>query len=329
MRIIRATRRRARALAALLLLGVACKNFESYAPHLVTLGGTVLQVVALNYVGVKYQPAVSLLMNSLTPTAAAMTATWAQEYRRQKDLAALEQIEQEIRAEQAALERARAEAAQAAAAVGVIAKSAPAADARPLAVDVALLRVRGDTPPVPLRDGETLHDGRDGAAPAEGLRVLVRPEREAYVYVVAFDAVGRVQPLYPSVFEAPAAPVPAGTPLLLPSALDAYGLDEYRGVQHVVVYASEAPNSSLEVQLARFARDPMPAPEADEVYVVSEPTAIEAGPGATVSPRGLTNVRPVARVDLEGTEGSLAIDAERAVAEPGESVVVTRWFEHK
>jgi hypothetical protein len=324
------TRCRARALRPVvlaLLLAVGCKNFETYTPHLVTIGGTVLQVVALNYVDPQYAPAVNLLMGTLTQSGAGMATAWAQEYRRQKDLAALEKIEQEIREEQAALERARAQAAGIAGeAAAVIAKSAPAAE--PLAADVALLRVRGAEPPAALRDGDTLHDGRDGKAPAEGLRVLVRPSRDAYVYVVAIDAVARVQPVFPSAFEKPSEPVAGGRTLLLPSATTAYGLDEYRGVQHVFVYVSDTPNDALEAQLARFSRDPAPPPPAGEIYVVSEPTRIESEGETAVSARGLTNVRPTAPVEIESAGSSLSIQAERAVAEPGESLVVTRWFEH-
>jgi hypothetical protein len=323
----RSVARRAGGLTLLLALGFSCKNFENYTPHLVTIGGTVLQVVALNYIGDKYEPAVNLLMGTLTPAAAGMAQTWAQDYRRQKELAALEKIEQEIRQEQAALERVREEAGRAADAAGVIAKGAPRAKAGPLSADVALLRIRPGEKPTPLRDGEALSDGRDGRAPADRLRVLVRPDREAYVYVVAIDAVGRVQPLFPSTFGAPSAALPADRVLQLPSAADAYGLDEYRGVQQVFVYASERPNNALEAQLARFAREPLPKPTAGKTYAVSEPTLVEAGPASTVSARGLTNVREESSIEL-GEDGA-AVVAERAVAGPGESLVVTRWFEHQ
>jgi hypothetical protein len=323
----RSVARRAGGLTLIVALGFSCKNLESYTPHLVTIGGTVLQVVALNYIDDKYEPAVNLLMGTLTPAAAGMAQTWAQDYRRQKELAALEKIEQEIRQEQAALERAREETKLAADAAGVIAKGAPRAKAGPLSADVALLRVRPGEKPTPLRDGDVLSDGRESGAPADRLRVLVRPDRDAHVYVVGVDAVGRVQPLFPRTFAAPSAAVPAGRLLQLPSSTDAYGLDEYRGVQQVFVYASERPNDALEAQLARFAREPLPKPTAGKTYVVSEPTLVEAGPASTVSARGLTNVRPESSVEL-GESGE-AIVMERAVANPGESLVVTRWFEHQ
>jgi hypothetical protein len=123
--------------------------------------------------------------------------------------------------------------------------------------------------------------------------------------------------------------VAAGNALLLPSAKGDYGLDEYRGVQHVFVYASEAPNSALEAQLARFARAPLPKPAGEKVYVVSEPTLVERGPNPDVRARGLTNVRPAASVALDAANGPLSVIAERSVARPGESLVVTRWFEHR
>ena len=80
-----------------------------------------------------------------------------------------------------------------------------------------------------------------------------RPRADAFVYVVAIDAVGRVQPLHPMSYPTSGSPTPAGTEVFLPGPEGWYGLDEYAGVQHVYFVAATQPRPDLEKQLAWLA----------------------------------------------------------------------------
>ncbi|MEN8158934.1 MAG: DUF4384 domain-containing protein [Myxococcota bacterium] len=190
----------------------------------------------------------------------------------------------------------------------------------PPALEVALLRSTAGGPARAFDDGAVLHDGRDGTAPADTLRVFFRPSRDSYVYVVAIDAAARVQALFPLELP-PAGPVPAGADVWLPGPTGGFGLDENRGIQHVYFYASPERQQDLEAQLYRFASRPKPAAGPARV---NEPTRVEG----EVRARGLTGTGQAVVVDPTGTRATVATTRYLQGAAGG-PLVVTRVFEHR
>jgi hypothetical protein len=362
--------RRQAALGVALTVLLSCKNIENYAPELVAITGVIAEVAALHYAP-DYALEVTTLLAVVTPAAVSMASTWAEERRRTKELARLEQIEAEIEAEQAELAKQTVQpdeatgsptwghASESSEGDGWTTASAssqvPAPQAAPspddgspwgdrytsktgpetvtrglgegpLQLRVALLAVdEGPGPGTAIEDGHVLHDGRHGGD-ADRLRVFASPSADAWVYVIAVDAVGRVQPLYPSTFSQRPPPVRAGQPLLLPGGSDSYGLDEYRGLQHVFFVASQEPRPDLEQRLAAFAAAPLPEPRGGDVSV-RVPTILES---EQIRTRGLTGVRPVETVQIPWEQGEIdEISAQLATAPPGADLVVTRFFVHR
>ena len=190
-------------------------------------------------------------------------------------------------------------------------------------LDVALLRKAGSAAVV-IQNGEVLQDaeGRSGVV-GDQLRAYFSPTEPLYVYVVAVDAAAQVQPLFPPQLPPPG-PVAAGAQVLLPGPDGWFGLDGFRGIQHVYFYASRERNFELEAQLHHFAAGAPPTPGAQR-YRVSEPTIIEDQ--GDVAARGLTGVSSTPQsVTLE--QGSLEIEATRVSGADGE-LVATRYFDHR
>jgi hypothetical protein len=177
---------------------------------------------------------------------------------------------------------------------------------------------------VSFADGEVLFDGR-GEATEDRFRVFASPRQDTHLYVIAIDALGRVQPLYPRRFPDRSNPVRAGERILLPDDTSWYGLDEFTGVQHIYVYASEEPRVDLEKQLTLFASGPPPAPRGT-VHTVSEPTLLNS---EGLRGRGLTGVVPGEVVRMPG-DAALEFQPTRVLASGTErDVVATRVFEHR
>lgn len=348
-------------LAGLLALLVGCQNIENYLPDVVEITGTVVQVAAGIFLP-EYATAVDLLMETLTPAAVNMAATWGEHRRQEKELERLAEIDAEISdsySDSAAISETDTAGAwstpdEAGASWSTVqqadtpeddaatepplpwpaptddaadpwgdlytSKSVPAED-EPLVVrlDVALLRDLSGTM-TEIADGEVL---RDGAGPRGGdrLRVFFRPEQRAFVYVVAVDAMARVQPVFPAAFPDRHNPVPAGRGVLLPGPGAWYGLDEHKGVQQVFFYASFERRPDLEAQLAKFAGGP-PAPT--RPGSVTEATILEA---SDVQARGLTGIRPLETIT--SPSGSVEIQTQRASSAAGQDLALTRWFRHE
>lgn len=195
------------------------------------------------------------------------------------------------------------------------------APAGPVPIDVALLK-RDGSRAVPIEDGEILFDGIDDPQPADALRVAFRTRADAFVYVVAVDAVGRVQPLHPMAYPAPASPTAAGTEVFLPGPEGWYGLDAYTGIQHVYFVASPERRPELESQLAWFAAQGIPELKGP-VHSVSEVTRVE---DAGIRSRGLTGVRTEVNEGIPaeppGAKGAAAGLGSR-------DQVMTRHFVHR
>ncbi len=196
--------------------------------------------------------------------------------------------------------------------------------AGPVVLDTAILKRVGERA-VPIEDGGVLHDGIDDEVPADQLRVAFRPRADSFVYVVAVDAAGRVQPLHPSVFPPEGPPTKAGTEVMLPSADGWYGLDEYSGIQHVYFVAASERNADLEERLAWFAAQGIPDLEG-QVHTVSEVTRVENDEAAEVRPRGLTGVRTEVKGGIPPAEPQGAPGGP-AMGSPDR--VITRHFVHR
>lgn len=215
---------------------------------------------------------------------------------------------------------------------GVAAKGvAPAEPPGTIALETAILK-RVETEDAaslaPVADDDVLYDGI-GEDRADRFQVLFSPSRDAFVYVIGVDAVGRLQPLFPTRYPDQANPVRAGERVLLPGGAGGFGLDQYRGIQHVFFRASHERNEALEKQLTLLAAKPAPAPPTEgKVYTVSEPTV--AGGGA-VQARGITGTGTGAMLRVPAGEGAWSDvpTVTFSAAAPDEAVVGSRYFRHE
>lgn len=198
------------------------------------------------------------------------------------------------------------------------------APAGPIVLDTALFN-QVDGRAALIEDGATLFDGIDDTEPADQLRVAFRPRSDAFVYVVAVDAAGRVQPLHPQVYPPEGPPTKAGTEVMLPSPDGWYGLDAYAGIQHVYFIAAAARHPDLERQLAWFAAQGIPDIEGP-VHTVSEVTRVEASETSEIRARGLTGVQSEIKGGIPPTPPAGVGDAS-AIGSPDR--VITRHFVHR
>jgi hypothetical protein len=168
-----------------------------------------------------------------------------------------------------------------------------AADTGPaIALDVALLRKSGPAAEdvAPLADGEVLRRG-DGQGGGDRFRVYFRPNVDSFLYVVAVDATGWVQPIFPATFGGDSARIAGGHTTLLPDASHWFGLDENAGVYHLFFLASRHARADLEKQLQEFAAKQREAPA--QTRSVEAAVVVEGGwvaeRGETVTHRGVVS----------------------------------------
>ena len=203
--------------------------------------------------------------------------------------------------------------------------------APPLEVDATILARRTQADgrpglPEPLDDGAVLNDrggGQDNGA--DSLKIQVRTSDPCYLYVVAIDATGWAQVLFPSHHSTAHNPVAAGQEVLSPQDPNDWGwLDTNRGLEHVYFVASRQPQPDIEAALKALADyGPAPALDPESVATVSEQAVVSRG-------------FPVERQREESTvtteDGdSHAFDPHSYIAQLASSdvVLVTRWFHHE
>lgn len=128
----------------------------------------------------------------------------------------------------------------------------PSARANPaptaLSIDFAMLQtVPGGFAVMP--DGARLRDGVGRSEAGDRFGIAFATNEQAYVYIVNIDATGWAQTLFPYP-DVPgyANPVAPGNEIILPSE-ELYGLDDARGVETVFVLVSRTPNYDLEAAL--------------------------------------------------------------------------------
>lgn len=192
--------------------------------------------------------------------------------------------------------------------------------ARSIQLKTTLLARRAGTQElVEVNEGDTLFDG--GADPASGdlLKVHFQANCACYVYIIGIDATGYVASIYPDPDADHANPVQAGESYLLPGEGEWWALDQQKGVEQVIFVASRSERPDLQSQLSALA---------------GEPRAV--GP----------DYRPVTELALPATRGLVKVKAEPlqlqnrtpsapvhpslfTTQNPGDDIVVTRWFYHQ
>jgi hypothetical protein len=202
---------------------------------------------------------------------------------------------------------------------GVVATPLPATDE--LALEIALLKrvERGDgsVALAPLADGDVLVDGAGSPQAGDRFGILVSLPSPAHLYVIAADATGWIQPLYPPRLAA-TSPLAAGTRVFLPSDGQWYALDQNRGAESFYFVASKARLPALEEVLSPFEAGQRPPMLRAQAEPVGEPTEIANG----------VRTRQPTEAAGPGGEGTLA--AQAFLAEPGAgAIVVTRWLLHR
>jgi len=142
--------------------------------------------------------------------------------------------------------------------------------------------------------------------------------------VVAVDATGWIQSLYPPAGVAPL--VPAGQVVLLPDEAHWFGLDEQKGYEHVYFMASYDRQPQLEGSVARLAGRERNLPANPQP--VAEPVILES---AWIEARGTTAVGPAAPrlVQTRDAADYRVAPTTFSFGVPGRDFVLTRTFEHR
>jgi hypothetical protein len=192
----------------------------------------------------------------------------------------------------------------------------------PIAVDVALVRktvANGRVVPVAIADGEVLRDGRGDPQAGDKFKIVVRPNTDCFLYIIAIDGSGWAQGLFPSKNSPSSNPVSSGREYVLPDGPYWYSLDQFRGVETIYVVASYRQRADIEAILTKIAgreRSPLAVPQ-----------QVQQAP---VLPNGYGGTQP-GQPALVQTESGTAPIAPTTffAAKAGEDLRVTRWFRHE
>lgn len=184
-----------------------------------------------------------------------------------------------------------------------------------LSIDFAMLQtVPGGFAVMP--DGARLRDGVGRSEAGDRFGIAFTTSEPAYVYIVNVDATGWAQTLFPYP-DVPgyANPVAPGREVILPSE-QLYGLDDARGVETVFVLVSRTPNRDLEAAL-----EPLRGMERNASVGARGNQARVSVP--SVGQRGLLGIVP-------GASQAQTVPLDRYFTEPmvGE-LAFSRWFNHE
>ncbi len=193
----------------------------------------------------------------------------------------------------------------------------------PMQMDVTILAQRAGTNRlVEIEDGDTLVDGGDDPASGDLLKVQFRTNCDCFVYVIGVDATGYVAQIYPDPEENHRNPVRSGTSYLVPAGReDWWALDAFKGIEQVYFVASYVQRDDIEATLGSLAGMPRNVDPAT-YRPVAQPAVVPAT-------RGLVKVkaRPV-----QVPSGNSTVEITPTTfssQQPGNEVVVTRWFRHE
>ncbi|GIX46725.1 MAG: hypothetical protein KatS3mg131_0936 [Candidatus Tectimicrobiota bacterium] len=172
-----------------------------------------------------------------------------------------------------------------------------------------------------IEDGAVLRDGRGDPQAGDKLKFFFRANCACYVYVVAIDGSGFVEVAFPHADDAEANPVMPGHQYLIPKDDTVwYGLDEYRGIEHVYFIASSTRRPELEHVIATLARGKREM-RGPGYRPVREP--------AIVLTRGIRRVHSAAPVSIPTATGAGQPVTATAFETSGAELVITRWFRHE
>lgn len=196
--------------------------------------------------------------------------------------------------------------------------------AAPISLDVLLVKkhlVNGVSSYLPIKDGDTLFDGRGNPQAGDKFRVMFRAKIDCYVYVIAVDGSAWAQGLFPSPSTPFANPVKAGQQHILPEGTNWFSLDQFKGIETIFVVASRARRPDIEQILTTITgreRSPAEKPQA-----VSEPAII---------PNGYSGARPGSSPFAFQTsqhQQQELLPTTYFVKTAGEDLRITRWFRHQ
>ena len=231
----------------------------------------------------------------------------------------------------------------------------------PLALDVAILLKTTGNNVIPIEDGAILRDGRGDPRRGDQFKITFRANKSCYVYVVAADATGYIEPVFPHSDDAYTNPVVAGIQYEIPRSATSswYGLDDYRGIEQFFFVASRQPRRDLERILNDLLSRREQRKPVNQAVVVTEPTVLTSVPITQGLPGKCNNTRGIVRVsDCIETRGILRIESGQAnvfqdlnaggnmsiptgngraydyspetfMTAGGNDLVFTRWFKHE
>ena len=193
------------------------------------------------------------------------------------------------------------------------ARTNPAPNA--LAIDFAMMRAAPGGYAL-MQDGTRLRDGVGRPEDGDKFGIVFATNETAYVYIVNVDATGWAQTLFPYP-DVPGYgnPVAPGREIILPND-QLYGLDDARGIETVFVLVSRQPNLDLENAL-----QPLRGMERSASIGARGNQARVSIP--SVGQRGLVGIVP-------GANKAQTVSLDRYFTEPetGE-LAFSRWFTHE
>jgi hypothetical protein len=231
----------------------------------------------------------------------------------------------------------------------------------PLALDVAILQKTTGNNVIPIEDGAILRDGRGDPRRGDQFKITFRANIGCFVYVVAADATGYVEPVFPHSDDAYINPVAAGVQYEIPRSASSswYGLDDYRGIEQFFFIASRQPRSDIERILNDLLSRGAQRKPVNQTIAVTEPTVITSMPITQGIPGKCNNTRGIVRVsDCIETRGIVRVESGQAnlfqdlnaggnmsipigngraykyspetfMTAGGNDLVFTRWFRHE
>jgi hypothetical protein len=332
---------RAGALLAASLALSSCESVarltEVAAPTALAIGNAILSAAAANYSG-EYSTHVQALVASFSQSSQVALNSFLNQRKQQRLLAAEIQAQADAAAAAPPPPPPPDEAlppppeAQTAATTTTPAEPPPppapesaavAAPAAPaISLDVAMLKRSGERAEdvAPLGDGTAMRG--DPAGQGDRFRVFFRPNVPSFVYVVAVDPTGWVQPIFPASFGPELAPVSPDATTLLPGDAHWFAVDDNRGVFHVFFMASLERRPDVEQKLQDFlarTRELPPAPASVVTPVVVEESWV-AERGTNMVHRGVPEL-------VTTRDGSFEVAPDTfSFGVAGADLVLTRWF---
>jgi hypothetical protein len=196
--------------------------------------------------------------------------------------------------------------------------------ATPISLDVLLVKkhmVNGVRSYLPIKDGDTLFDGRGNPQAGDKFRVMFRANTDGYVYVIAVDGSAWAQGIFPTAASPFANPVKAGQQYLLPEGNNWFSLDQFKGIETIFFVASHGRRPDIEQILTTITgRERHPA---EKPMAVSEPAII---------PNGYSGARPgsapFAFKTSQRSQQEL-LPTTYFVKTAREDLRITRWFRHQ